>query len=86
MKGNPELNPLFVEWMMGLPEGWVTDPAIWQGMTNAKGKVLEGQALETASRNAQLKALGNGVHPWQCAAAAAAFLMDSGFLERLTAA
>ena len=22
------LSPKFVEWMMGLPEGWVTDPAI----------------------------------------------------------
>ncbi|MCD2099616.1 hypothetical protein [Rhodococcus rhodochrous] len=26
--GRPQLNPLFAEWMMGLPEGWVTDPAI----------------------------------------------------------
>lgn len=24
-KGNPQLSPLFVEWMMGLPAGWVTD-------------------------------------------------------------
>lgn len=24
----PTLNIPFVEWMMGLPEGWVTDPAI----------------------------------------------------------
>lgn len=26
--GNPRLSPAFVEWMMGLPDGWVTDPAI----------------------------------------------------------
>lgn len=24
-KGNPQLSPRFVEWMMGLPDGWVTD-------------------------------------------------------------
>lgn len=27
-KGGPRLSPAFVEWMMGLPAGWVTDPAI----------------------------------------------------------
>jgi DNA (cytosine-5)-methyltransferase 1 len=26
--GRPRLNPEFVEWMMGLPPNWVTDPAI----------------------------------------------------------
>lgn len=26
--GRPQLAPPFVEWMMGLPAGWVTDPAI----------------------------------------------------------
>ena len=44
------LSPRFVEWMMGLPAGWVTDVP---GLT----------------RNAQLKALGNGVVPQQAAAA-----------------
>lgn len=24
-KGNPQLSPAFVEWMMGMPAGWVTD-------------------------------------------------------------
>src|SRR5690606_21534391 len=51
------LSPRFVEWMMGLPDGWVTDPAIWEGMK-----------LSTA-RSAQLTALGNGVVPQQAAAA-----------------
>lgn len=40
------LSPRFVEWMQGLPEGWVTD-------------------VPGLSRNAQLKALGNGVVPAQ---------------------
>ena len=37
-KGTPQLAPVFSEWMMGLPAGWVTDPAIWQGMLTDKGK------------------------------------------------
>lgn len=51
------LTPAFVEWDMGLPAGHVTDPAIWQSWKPAK------------ARNAQLKALGNGVIPAQGAAA-----------------
>ena len=30
----PRLRPAFVEWLMGLPEGWVTDPAI--GLTRVQ--------------------------------------------------
>lgn len=55
-RNGPRLSPLFVEWMMGLPGGWVTDIGI--------------------PRNAQLKALGNGVVPQQ-AAAALAWLLDA---------
>ena len=44
------LSPVFVEWLMGLSAGWVTD-------------------VPGLSRNAQLKALGNGVVPRQAAAA-----------------
>lgn len=44
------LNPRFVEWMMGLPAGWVCD-------------------VPGLGRNAQLKALGNGVVPAQAEAA-----------------
>ena len=44
------LSPRFVEWMQGLPDGWVTD-------------------VPGLSRNAQLKALGNGVVPAQAVAA-----------------
>lgn len=49
--GGPQLSVRFTEWLMGLPDGWVTDPAIG------------------ISRNEQLKALGNGVVPAQCAEA-----------------
>jgi len=55
--GAHRLSPAFVEWLMGLPAGWVTDPAIWDGWKPG------------AARNAQLKALGNGVVPQQGAAA-----------------
>jgi len=48
--GAHRLSPAFVEWMMGLPAGHVTD-------------------VPGLSRNAQLKALGNGVVPAQAAAA-----------------
>lgn len=57
-KGAPRLSPRFVEFLMILPEGWVTDVA---GL----------------SRNDQLKMLGNGVVPAQCAAALRAFLWDA---------
>lgn len=48
--GAHRLSPKFVEWMMGLPAGHVTD-------------------VPGLSRNAQLKALGNGVVPQQAATA-----------------
>lgn len=61
--GAHRLSPKLTEFMMGLPDGWVTDPAIG------------------ISRNAQLKALGNGVVPHQAMAALrdmlAAFEMDA---------
>jgi DNA (cytosine-5)-methyltransferase 1 len=30
---NDRLNPVFVEWLMGLPAGWVTDPALGISLT-----------------------------------------------------
>lgn len=57
------LNPPFLEWMHGLPEGHVTNPLIWEGWR------------PKAAQNAQLKALGNGVVPRQ-ATAALRLLMD----------
>ena len=49
-RNGERLSPAFVEWMMGLPAGWVTD-------------------VPGLARNAQLKALGNGVVPQQAALA-----------------
>lgn len=62
-KGTPQLAPRFSEWMMGLPLGHVTNPAIWDGMTDKRGK----PATDAAKRNAQLKAIGNGVVHQQAA-------------------
>ena len=53
------MSPRFVEWMQGLPEGWVTD-------------------VPGLSRNAQLKALGNGVVPQQAALALSLLLEHLG--------
>lgn len=62
--GKPRLAPRFVEWMMGLPAGWVTDPAIWVGYREGKSK--HRTRIDPAhGRNAQLRALGNGVVPMQ---------------------
>lgn len=46
------LSPRLAEWMMGLPAGWVTDPAIWRDVPGNH-------------RMLQLRALGNGVCPPQ---------------------
>ena len=60
-KGAPQLAPVFSEWMMGLPAGHVTNPAIWDGLTDKRGK----PASAAAKRNAMLRACGNGVIPRQ---------------------
>jgi len=57
---------VFVEWMQGLPEGWVT-------------------GVPGLSRNAMLKALGNGVVPLQ-AELALRLLLDRAGLARHQAA
>ena len=56
------LSPRFVEFLMGLPEGWVTD-------------------VPGLSRNAQLKALGNGVVPQQAEMALRLLLDRAGFCD-----
>lgn len=79
-KGGARLSPAFVEWMMMLPAGHVTNPAIWEGMTDKRGRTIAGDRLASAARNAQLKALGNGVVPNQAAAACRMFLRDRALL------
>lgn len=58
-KGEPRLSTRFAEWMMGWPEGWVTD------LVNPSRTKVEG----TVSRSAAMKMIGNGVVPQQAAAA-----------------
>ena len=55
--GAHRLSPLFVEFLMMLPAGWVTDPDLWTHMSLG------------AARNAQLKLLGNGCVTPQATAA-----------------
>ena len=50
------LSPKLSEWMMGLPDGWITSPDIWR---NVDGN----------HRNMMLKLAGNGVVPQQGAVA-----------------
>ncbi|WGW12717.1 hypothetical protein LWF01_02800 [Saxibacter everestensis] len=66
--GAHRLSPKFCEWMMGLADGWVTDPAIWNDDREVIEKIRTGFMPATA-RNPQLKALGNGVVPQQAVAA-----------------
>jgi len=56
---NEKLNPQFVEWMMGLPDGWVTDLRMMD--TDPRPNHL--------SRMQMLRILGRGVVPQQAALA-----------------
>ncbi|MGH8967544.1 MAG: hypothetical protein ACRDXB_19770, partial [Actinomycetes bacterium] len=58
---------MFVEWLMGLPEGHVTASAIWEAFTEA-ARTRRARVTPATLRNAQLRALGNGVVPQQGAA------------------
>ena len=51
-KGNPQLSPAFVEWLMGLPAGWVTDvPGITRNEAlKALGNGVVPQQAEAAVR------------------------------------
>ena len=60
--GKPRLSHHFTEWMMGLPEGWICDPALWVDYPPTK------------ARNACLRMAGNGVVPLQAAWAIHALL------------
>ena len=64
-KTGMRLSPGFVEWMQGLPAGWVT-------------------GVPGLSRNAQLKALGNGVVPQQAVLALSILLARVTALSRVS--
>lgn len=51
-KGNPQLSPVFVEWLMGLPAGWVTDvPGVTRNEAlKALGNGVVPQQAEAALR------------------------------------
>lgn len=50
-KGNQRLAPGFVEWMMGIPAGWVTDVAISRNeQLKALGNGVVPQQAEAAIR------------------------------------
>lgn len=67
-EGNGRLNPLYVEWMMGLPRGW-TDPrgGIGPHFGWGCGARDESNVMTTGNgeplRSKRIRALGNGVVP-----------------------
>lgn len=63
--GAARLSPRFAEWMMGLDDGWITDPEIWKNWRTSSG-----------ARRAQIKIAGTGVVPQQCAYALRLILGD----------
>lgn len=80
------LSPAFVEWMQGLPEGWVTGLAASCQPHGAKPRPGCPDCRRGLSRNAQLKALGNGVVPQQAELALRLLLERSGLLGTESAA
>lgn len=72
-EGGVRLNARFVEWLMGLPAGWVTQPADGGPV----GDLFGGWKSDVGvPRAAQLKMLGNGVVPQQAALALRLLLAD----------
>lgn len=61
-KGKHRLSAAFVEWMMGLPDGWVTAVPLDNKAAAKKAPRDRRKAAESAlTRVQQLRALGNGV-------------------------
>lgn len=56
--GKPKLNPIFSEWLMGLPEGWVTAPEI--GLSYGRQLMILGNGVVPQQAEAALTSmLGN---------------------------
>ncbi len=86
-----QLNPDWVEWLMGWPVGWTdvgaeADAMRWPGFEAAELPEGDGRIPRTTSerknRVARIKALGNGQVPL---CAAIGFEMGIGILERMMA-
>jgi DNA (cytosine-5)-methyltransferase 1 len=60
-KGNPQLSPAFVEWLMGLPAGWVTDVP---GITRNEALKALGNGVVPAQAAAAIRTMLS----WQVAA------------------
>ena len=56
-KGRPQLNPVFVEWMMGLDEGWVTG----HGLTRSQELKMLGNGVVPQQARLALRLLGGPV-------------------------
>ena len=53
--GKPVLAPPFVEWLMGLPDGWVTDPAL--GLPRTRALRVLGNGVVPQQAAAAIRAL-----------------------------
>jgi DNA (cytosine-5)-methyltransferase 1 len=65
--GNPNLSAAFAEWMMGWPQGWISN-------VPSEQDALFGDPEPALTRSDQLKLCGNGVVPQQAAVAISALL------------
>lgn len=53
--GKPKLNPMFSEWLMGLPEGWVTSPEI--GLSYGRQLMILGNGVVPQQAEAALTSM-----------------------------
>jgi DNA (cytosine-5)-methyltransferase 1 len=61
--GTPKPNPVLSEWLMGLPEGWVTDPAL--GLTLAQQLTALGNGVVPAQAQVAIRYLTAAYLPQQ---------------------
>jgi DNA (cytosine-5)-methyltransferase 1 len=80
LDGNGRINPVYVEWMMGLPLGW-TDLSVpnhqlvdFPGWDQEPDDVSRTVAVQSPDRSKRIRALGNGLVP-QAAAVALSWML-----------
>ena len=59
--GRPQLNPRFSEWLMGLPDGWVTSPQI--GLTRTEQLKAIGNGVVPQQATVALTEMWANLHP-----------------------